>query len=92
MQIVSHLKSRATRELRARGIDPMQQFRDPDGSIPSPWGGGLWKVYINNPEHYQAAIRYVENNPAKEGKEQQRWSFVVPWEVSHPDAPRKRDG
>jgi hypothetical protein len=25
------------------------------------------------------AVRYVEDNPLKEGKRRQRWSFVVPY-------------
>jgi len=77
-QIAGHLKTSATWCLRERGLDPMEGFSKPDGKRPSAWGRKTWKVYIHTEAHYRAAVKYVIQNPQKEGKPQQRWSFVVP--------------
>ena len=46
-------------------------------------------VYSSAPNDIRRAIQYVEENPIKEGKPRQRWSFVTPFdEVS--DASQKR--
>ena len=44
-----------------------------------PLGREVLEVFLDNDEAIQRAIRYVEANPAKEGKRPQRWSFVIPW-------------
>ena len=76
--LAGRLKSTATRSLREQGIDPMSGRLDGSGNPQSPWGSKLWKVYIDNETHLRQAIRYVEQNPLKEGKPVQHWSFVVP--------------
>jgi hypothetical protein len=47
----------------------------------------------------ERAIRYVEENPLKEGSRRQRWSFVTPFDLdaavkmaSLPPAPPRRIG
>ncbi len=87
--IALHLKNRATAVLRGRGLDPMQKFAESGAAIPSPWAKGLWKVYINSAEQLGAVIRYIENNPIRDGKRMQRWSFVSPWNArtGAPDKP-----
>jgi len=77
-QIATHLKATATRRLRERGLDPMKGFSKSKGRTPSIWGRKIWKVYIDNEAHYRNAIKYVIENPVKEGKPRQRWSFVAP--------------
>lgn len=67
----SHLKARATHELRAQGL-----WRDDDQPV---WGGRGWFVYLNTPADVLRAIRYVEQNPIKERKPAQIWSFVTPY-------------
>jgi REP element-mobilizing transposase RayT len=79
-RITSHLKSNATRRLREDGLDPLARFAGADGTLPTPWAGGLWKVFIDDGKHWSAAIKYVEDNPLKEGKPRQTWSFVTPRE------------
>jgi hypothetical protein len=39
-----------------------------------------WTVYLDTEDDMQRAINYVEQNPQKEGKPLQRWSFVLPYE------------
>ena len=82
-QIAGHLKTSATWCLRERGLDPMECFSKPDGRRPSAWGRKTWKVYIHTVAHYRAAVKYVVQNPQKEGKPQQRWSFIVPLDEAH---------
>ena len=49
---------------------------DDSGRPPKMWGRGLWKVYLDSEEDIRQAILYVQDNPVKEGKPPQRWSFV----------------
>jgi hypothetical protein len=36
-------------------------------------------VFLDSEEALETAIRYVEDNPLKEGKRRQKWSFVKPF-------------
>jgi len=36
-------------------------------------------VFLDSEEAIEAAIRYVEENPVREGKRRQNWSFVTPF-------------
>jgi REP element-mobilizing transposase RayT len=69
-RMVGHLKARATRQLSVDGLWP--------GDKRAVWGENAWKVFLNAPAEILAAVKYVEENPLKEGKAAQRWSFVVP--------------
>jgi len=73
------LKARAGQELRAEALHPFLKEVRPDGSLPSIWAEGLWKVYCYDPKHAEAAIGYVERNPVREGKRRQSWWFVTPF-------------
>jgi REP element-mobilizing transposase RayT len=75
-RIVGHLKARATQQLKLDDLHPLAGFRQKDGTTPSPWGRNSWCVFIFSESHMRAAIEYVKNNPLKEGKRRQRWSFV----------------
>lgn len=67
-QIVGHLKSSATHLLRAGG------HRDDRARV---WASRCWPVYLNTDDEIRRAVRYVEENPLKEGKRRQTWSFVT---------------
>jgi REP element-mobilizing transposase RayT len=69
-QIVGHLKANAVRQLREENLYP--------GEAPSPWGRGCWAVYLYSEADILRSVRYVENNPLKEAKRKQVWSFVTP--------------
>jgi REP element-mobilizing transposase RayT len=47
----------------------------------SPWTRGCWRVFINNDETLQAAIKYINANPARAGLVAQNWDFVKPLSV-----------
>jgi REP element-mobilizing transposase RayT len=67
-QIMGHMKAKATRALRRHEC----WFSD-DRPV---WVDRGWKVYLDTPADVRRAIAYVEQNPIKEGKPLQRWSFV----------------
>lgn len=75
-QVVNLLKGNATRRLREEGLDPMTPYVRDGQPLPSPWSRNHWMVYIDNDRHYRAAVKYVEDNPPKEGKKKQVWTFV----------------
>ena len=75
-QIVRHLRGRATQALRMEGIHPLEAYANADGSVPSVWSDGMWKVFCHDAHHVRCAIRYVRNNPKREGKREQHWRFV----------------
>jgi len=77
-RIVGHLKARATQQLSQQGLNPLAAYRQANGTIPSPWCRNCWKVCVYSQRHLREAIKYVEENPLKEGKPRQSWSFVRP--------------
>jgi REP element-mobilizing transposase RayT len=79
-QVVNLLKGAASRQLQAEGIHPLQEYARDDESLPSPWASKCWKVFLDDEEDVRRAVQYVEDNPVKEGKRPQSWSFVVPFE------------
>jgi REP element-mobilizing transposase RayT len=89
-QAVNLLKGAATARLDEQALHPLRRYRRSDGRLPPMWTRREWKVYLDDPADIRRAIRYVEENPAKEGKRQQFWSFVSPYEeeTRSPSAPR----
>jgi REP element-mobilizing transposase RayT len=75
-RIVGHLKSAATRHLDADGLHPFNVPSTGNRRRPSPWAERCWKVFLDSPADIARAIQYVEDNPPKEGKKRQRWSFA----------------
>lgn len=74
-RLVIQLKGDATRELEREGIHPLAAWKVEGERIPKCWVRGQWKVFLDA-EDVPRAIRYVENNPLKERKKKQEWSFV----------------
>ncbi len=73
---VLQFKSEATRSLVKEGLHP---FACKGGRRAKCFARGGWNVYLD-PEDVPRAIRYVEENPIKEGLPRQRWSFVTPFD------------
>jgi len=78
-QIVNLLKGAGTRQLREERLHPLAAYGLAGQRPPTPWAGGKWKVYLDTEEAIENAIRYVEENPEKEGKPRQHWPFVAPF-------------
>jgi REP element-mobilizing transposase RayT len=79
-QAANLLKGAAQSHLIATEQHPLAAHRTPQGRIPSMWADKRWKVYLDSEEAIENAIRYVEENPVREGKPRQTWSFVRPFE------------
>ncbi|MBT6494784.1 MAG: hypothetical protein HOL01_09565 [Planctomycetaceae bacterium] len=75
--LVIQVKGDTTQELVKRGIHPLRESTDAKGRVPKCFARGEWKVFLD-PEDVPRAIRYVEENPLKEGREAQDWEFVQP--------------
>ena len=79
-RIVSHLKRSATLKLFDEEIHPLIRFKDKRGKVPSPWSKRSgWKVYLNDNQAIRNRIKYVNENPVKDGKPPQNWGFVIPF-------------
>jgi REP element-mobilizing transposase RayT len=79
-QVVKLLKGEATRRLLEVDMHPMKAFHaNPNKRLPSLWAENQWKVYLDSEEEIDNAIHYVEENPPREGKPRQSWSFVRPF-------------
>ncbi len=75
--IVNQLKGHATRQLTADHLHPLANFTP----RPNCWARGQWKVFLNTPADIQRSIRYVQDNPAKEGMPAQKWEMVTQYRL-----------
>ena len=84
-QIVIQLKGAATEQLVEDGIHPLVHIKLPTAGIqnfrPRPM-----HPFLDTIEDIHRAIQYVENNPEKEGKPKQTWSFVTKFDPKFIDA------
>jgi REP element-mobilizing transposase RayT len=78
-RITGHLKARASQALRAAGCHPLQAYEQTDGTIPTPWAEGCWKVFLDSDQDVRRAVRYVNQNPTRDGLPEQMWPFVTPY-------------
>lgn len=76
-QIVGHLNARATMLLNQLDLHPLGEFRNANGSVPTPWVVGCWKVFLDSHADVVRAIDYVEGNPTREGFKPQKWKLVT---------------
>ena len=84
-RIVAHLKRGATLRLFEEDRHPLMRYRGPRSAVPSPWSKRAgWTVYLDNDQAIRQRITYVQQNPIKEGKPPQRWSFVTPFQPESP--------
>ncbi len=75
-QLAVQLKGAATRCLIEDRLHPFQQIKTKKNRPPPCFARGKWKVFLDL-EHILRAIPYVEQNPLKEGKPRQNWSFLT---------------
>ncbi len=78
--LVNLLKGAATRRLRDDGLHPFAHEPTSAGRLPKMWTRGEWKVFLDSGRDIVRAIRYVEENPLREGRKAQHWPFVVSFE------------
>ncbi|MGI9014074.1 MAG: transposase [Phycisphaerales bacterium] len=72
-QIVTHLKTRATQQLRAESLHPFE--REVHTSC---WARSFWSRYLSDAEDVARSADYVNANPRRAGLKVQRWNFVKP--------------
>ena len=72
-KLVIQLKGAATEELRRQELHPFGLSPRP----PKCFARGQWAVFLDTDEDVLRAIRYVEENPVKDGLPRQRWRFVT---------------
>jgi len=75
--MIQQFKGNATMRLNKDKLHPLAGFAEAGRPAPSPWGERGWKVFLDSEADIWRAIRYVENNPLKERKQKQQWSFVT---------------
>ncbi|WP_164100681.1 transposase [Candidatus Laterigemmans baculatus] len=78
-QMVNLLKGSATRRLIDRSLHPLAAHAKEGERPPRMWASHEWKVFLDSEEAIENAIHYVQENPVKEGKREQHWSFVTPF-------------
>ncbi len=72
-ELIVRFKSRATGQLKQHGLHPFGAGERP----PKCWQRAGWKVYLFDEARVRSEIEYVRDNPLKEGKKVQRYSFVT---------------
>ena len=75
--MIQQFKGNGTMQLNKDNLHPLAAYAQSGESAPSPWAEKGWKVFLDSEADIWRAIRYVENNPMKEGKPKQMWSFVT---------------
>jgi REP element-mobilizing transposase RayT len=78
-QVANLLKGEATKQLKKDSLHPQQSYADKNGKLPSVWAEKQWCVFLECADAVECAVQYVEENPVKEGKPKQTWSFVTPY-------------
>ena len=78
-QIANLLKGAATRQMLEDNRHPLAQYAQPGKTPPGMWARHQWKVYLDSDQAIDNAIAYVIDNPVKEGKPLQKWSWVLPY-------------
>jgi REP element-mobilizing transposase RayT len=78
-QVVNLLKGAATTRLIEEGCHPLIEYAKPGERPPRMWAAREWDRYLDNEEAIERAIRYVEENPIREGWPRQSWPFVTPF-------------
>ena len=78
-QIANLLKGASTSRIIEEDRHPLAQYAEAGKRPPRMWASRLWMVYLDSEVAIENAVRYVEENPEKEGKAKQTWSFVTPF-------------
>jgi REP element-mobilizing transposase RayT len=72
-------KGEATKQLNRQGLHPLARFARDKDKPRSPWARKQWQVFLDSEDAIENAVRYTWDNPTKEGKQPQTWSFVRPF-------------
>jgi len=78
-QVANLLKGAATRSLLKHDLHPFASQPYRNGTLPTPWARRCWKCFLTFDVQVGRAIEYTNNNPVRDGKPRQTWSFVQPF-------------
>jgi REP element-mobilizing transposase RayT len=78
-QIANLLKGAATSQLIKDDMHPLAFYVHSGERPPGMWARRQWKVYLDTDHAIENAIAYVVENPIKEGKPRQNWSWITPY-------------
>ena len=78
-QVANLMKGAATRRLMELDNHPLAEYAKNGSRPPRMWAERRWKVYLDSDEGIENAIAYVLDNPVKEGKPVQNWSWLSPY-------------
>ncbi len=78
-QVSVLLKGAATRTLTKQNQHPLASYARPGKRPPRMWAEDEWHGFLDSEEAIENAIAYTNDNPQREGKPQQHWSFVTPF-------------
>ncbi len=78
----NQLKGQASKALLQKKLHPFPDIIQRNNQPHSPWADEGWDVYLNTPADITRAIRYVQNNPLKEHRPAQPWSFLTPYPIA----------
>ena len=81
LQLLTRLKSAATRRLTADGLHPLAAHADADGKTPTPWATRGWVRFLHKPEDILSRVLYVNDNPPEAGLPAQTWKFITPFRL-----------
>jgi REP element-mobilizing transposase RayT len=75
-KVAEFLKGAATKAMTDAGMHPFQNDLYQNGKRPTPWARHCWKCFLFTDADVVRAVKYVEENPAKQGLPRQQWTFV----------------
>ena len=75
-QITNLLKGAASRQLSNDRLHPFASDAAEGERLPKIWARGQWVVFLNSTADISRAVRYIKDNPLKEGKQRQCWGFA----------------
>jgi REP element-mobilizing transposase RayT len=75
-QVARLLKGAATAQLKRENLHPFKDEPYSNGNLPSPWTRHSWAPFLWSDEDFHREIRYVNNNPVRDGLREQNWNFV----------------
>jgi REP element-mobilizing transposase RayT len=78
-KLIPLLKGGATHRLLEEDLHPFGPLQPNHKSLPKVFARGGRHRFLDSEEAIVRAIRYVKNNPVKQGLPRQRWSFVTPY-------------
>jgi REP element-mobilizing transposase RayT len=76
-EIIAELQRTAKAALIEAGLRPVNH--------PVWTDGAGWKTFVSTRRHFEHEVNYIEQNPRKIGRPEQKWDFVIAYDGWMPD-------